>query len=87
MTAKTCDSCKFWDKHKRENYYIPQTATHSLCQHPAVTFKADWWEYSEKEIASMGVEHDSEEEVEKCYFVTGPKFGCVHFKEDGKEGA
>ena len=74
-----CDICKFCDKHK--------TDTHGLCQLSAVTFKASWQTYSEKEIASMGVEHDNEEEVEKCYFVVGPKFGCVHFKEDGKGGA
>ena len=79
MAAKTCDSCKFWD----EQF----TDTHGMCQHSAVTFKASWQGYSEKESDSMGIECECKEDIEECFFVVGPKFGCVHFKEDGKGGA
>lgn len=66
MKENTCDKCKFW----HEGY----------CSSDKFVDVSRTIEYKDKENAEDMLQY-YDADVYKAFFITGPKFGCIHWSD------
>lgn len=68
---KTCDTCKWWGTEELQFVYSNQE-NRRLCGHTKIL---NGYEHADDEDAT-----DIHKSIDSS-FVTGPKFGCIHYED------